>query len=96
MGKRKGDIDMIKIVRLLLCGAGAFCTLFLCGYHHILEKVNPDVTPAMFVLSIIFIAVAAWLILEAYLSLKKENNELWDRLEELELEQKRMNKREEE
>lgn len=84
---------MIKIARLLLCGAGAFCTLFLCGYHHILEKVNPDVTPAMFVLSLIFIAVAAWLILEGYLSLRKENGELWDRLEELELEQKRMNKK---
>ena len=82
---------LFKIFRLLLCLGGTFVALLLCGYPHLVEKVNPDPIPAMFAFTLIFFAVAAWLSLEAYLSLRRENEELWQRIDELEAAQKKAN-----
>ena len=82
---------LFKLFRLLLCFVGAFVALLLCGYTYLVEKVNPDPIPAMFAFTLIFVAVAAWLSLEAYLSLRRENEELWQRIDELEAAQKKAN-----
>ena len=76
---------MVKIFRFLLCVVGTIIVLFLCGYHVLLENVPLEQPIAgMVIFPILFISTASWLAIEAYLSLRRENEKLWEWIEWLE------------
>lgn len=81
---------MKKIIRFLLCYVISFLALYLSGYVNLMDHVSPSLATTTFFLSALVLAVITAFILEMYLSFKTEINELSERVDKLETENKKL------
>ena len=83
---------MKKILRFLICYAVSLIALYISGYGNLVNDISESLAVTSFLLSALIIAVITALIWEIHLNCKNKMQELSDRLDKLEAENKKPEK----